>query len=195
MWAMPPMNIRTHNHSIQRMRASRLCQFQCGRHRRLARTADAGRWVPPDAMRTSLVVALLAGLLVGCSRAPSNVEVFTKTTELIDQYLHTNAVGAEAAMLQLERHMKAWEKAGYRGREDGSIPLDQAYASLCSRLHLVEKALGKQQAADQYYAAADEHWRKANAADPHPRKAGETIRDQIEGVDRYLGAPEWETQK
>lgn len=102
-------------------------------------------------MRTSLVVTLLAGLLVGCSRAPSNVEVFTKTTELIDQYLHTNAVGAEAAMLLLERHMKAWEKAGYRGREDGSIPLDQAYASLCSRLYLVEKALGKQQAADQYF--------------------------------------------
>ena len=156
---------------------------------------DADASVPPNAMRTSLVITLLAGLLVSCSSAPSNVEVFTKTTELIDQYLHTNAVGAEAAMLQLERHMKAWEKAGYRGREAGSIPLDQAYASLCSRLYLVEKALGKQQVADQYYAAAEERWRKANASDPHPRNAGETIREQIEGVDRYLGAPQWETQK
>jgi hypothetical protein len=32
-----------HNHSIQRMRASRLRQSQSGRQWRLARTADAGR--------------------------------------------------------------------------------------------------------------------------------------------------------
>ena len=146
-------------------------------------------------MRASFFITMLAVVVAGCSRAPSNEEVFTKTTELIDQYLHTNAVGAEAAMLQLERHMKAWQKAGYRGGEPGSIPLAQAYASLCSRLYLVEKALGKQQAADQYYAAAQEHWRKANAEDPRPRKAGETIREQIEGVDRYLEAPQWEARK
>lgn len=153
------------------------------------------RWAPLNIMRTSFIILLLAGLLVGCEKAPSDVEVFTKTTEALDSYLHTNALGAEAVMLQLERATHAWEKAGYRGRGPGAMPLDQAYASLYSRLYLVEKALGKKEAADGYYRLAAEYWRKANAADPRPRAAGEQISDQIEGVNRYFGAAQWQTEK
>ena len=161
--------------------------------RREIRDADA--WMPSNPMRRCFAIILLGTLLVGCGAGPSDVEVFTKTTEAVDSYLHTNALGAETVMLQLERATHAWEKAGYRGGGPGAISLDQAYASLYSRLYLVEKELEKKEAADGYYRLAAEYWRKANAADPRPRTAGEQIGDQIEGVNRYFGAAQWQAEK
>ena len=141
----------------------------------------------------SALVALMAALFAGCTRPPDPKQVLLQSAQAIDQYLHTNAAAAEAIMLQQERYFRDAEKAGYRGREIG-IELNSAYAMTYSRLYLVEKALGKSEAAQRYYQLAAEYWPKANKADRHPESmVPQTIREQIEGVNRYFGSPDWET--
>jgi hypothetical protein len=109
--------------------------------------------------------------------------------ELLEQYLTTNALGAEAAMLQLERYTREWEKAGYHGHV-GGIKLDQSYAGVYSRLYLVEKALGKEAAADQYYQQAARYWGRFYVADGRAHPTPEEIRQQIEKVDSsFIDAP------
>jgi len=146
-------------------------------------------------MKLSAFIVLSISLITGCSRGPDASEVFAKSAELIDQYLHTNAVSAESVMLQLEGYTRACEKAGYRGSASGDVPLDKAYAAVYSRLYLVEKELGKKQEADQHYAKAAERWRKVNAAEGKAQTTVEEIRQLIEGVDGYLGTPEWKQGK
>ena len=145
-------------------------------------------------MKVSFIIVVLTAFLASCSRAPSSVDLFSKTTELLDQYLNTNALGAESAMLQLERYTHDCEKAGYRSGL-GDVKLDQAYGAVYARLYLVEKTLGKQQAADQYYQRASEYLVKTYATAGQPRPTPEQIREQIEGVDRYFVEPQWKNQK
>jgi hypothetical protein len=143
-------------------------------------------------MKPSAFIVLSISLITGCSRGPDASELFAKSAELVDEYLHTNAVSAEnVMMLQLEGYTRACEKAGYRGSATGDVPLDKAFAAVYSRLYLVEKELGKKQEADQHYAQAAERWRKANAAEGKALTTAEEIRQQIESVDGYLGTPEW----
>lgn len=97
-------------------------------------------------------------------------------------------------MLPQERYFRDAEKAGYRGRDIG-IEINKAYATTYSRLYLVEKALGKSEAAQRHYQLAAEYWPKANKAHRHPEAmVPQTIREQIEGVNRYFGTPDWQTQ-
>lgn len=167
--------------------------FQVERRWRALRHRSA-LGVSTRTMRVSFIFVLFAAFVVSCSRAPSGVDVFTKSAELVEQYLNTNALGAEAAMLQLERYTRDSEKAGYRGGV-GSLKLDQAYAAVYSRLYLVEKVLGKQKAADEYYQKAAEHLWQSYAADGQPRPTPELIRERIESVDHYFVEPQWKNQK
>src|SRR5436309_4004693 len=64
----PPINPQRPNHTMQRMRASRLGQSQFERPRRLARPADGGRWVATHHMKRILLFSVLAALLGGCSK-------------------------------------------------------------------------------------------------------------------------------
>jgi hypothetical protein len=128
--------------------------------------------------------------LLGCSGAPSDVDHFGKSTELLDRYLNTNAVGAEAALLELEAWNRRCKQAGTRG-----VDFDAHFAAVYSRLYLVERELGKSDAAENYYQKAAESWRHEYATlrlrDPTPAE----IKDQVESVDRHLQPPAWRDQK
>src|SRR5664279_3373026 len=57
-----------HNHTMQRMRASRLTQSQFGSPWLLARTADGDRWGTSAAMKTLFTLLAVSLLLTGCER-------------------------------------------------------------------------------------------------------------------------------
>ncbi|MBE0544704.1 MAG: hypothetical protein IH623_25475 [Verrucomicrobia bacterium] len=99
----------------------------------------------------------------------------------------TNDVGAEAAMLELERYTRECEKLGSR-----DIKFHQHYAAIYSRLYLVNKKLGRDQTADQYYQKAIEYWEREFARRGLPAPTPQEMCEQVEGVDRYLGEPQWQ---
>lgn len=142
--------------------------------------------MPPLAF---LSVVLIVVCLVGCSKVPSAVDHFAKVTELLDRYMNTNAVEAEAAMFASEQFTRMCEKAGSNG-----IEFDQFYAAVYSRLYLVDKELNKQDAAKRYYQMAAEKLQKMNAIDKKPPLSPAEVRERIEGVDAYFEAPLWKGQ-
>jgi hypothetical protein len=93
-------------------------------------------------------------------------------------------------MLELEQYTRQCEKAGTRG-----IKFDQYYAAVYSRLYLVEKELGKHEAAEQYYQKAAESWQKFYAKEGQPRLTDEQMRKQIEEVNQRFQVPTWKGQK
>jgi len=86
------------------------------------------------------------------------------------------------------------EKTGYHAGL-GGIKLDQAYGGIYSRLYLVEKALGKDQAADQNYQKAAEHWRRLNSVEGRAPSTAAQIHQEIESVDAPLAEPAWKKNK
>jgi hypothetical protein len=131
---------------------------------------------------------------VSCNKAPTSVEIFAKSIQYVDQYLNTNAVGAEAAILKLERYLLECQKAGYRAGL-GDIKLDQAFGGTYSRLYMIEKALGKDTAANQYYQKAAEHWRRLDSVEGRAPSAAGEIKQEIESVDARLAEPAWKMTK
>jgi hypothetical protein len=105
---------------------------------------------------------------------------------LLSIYLGTNAIGAETTMLKLEGYTLRCEKKG-----SGDIPFDQCYASIHSRLYLIEKHLGKSEAAERYYALAAKEWTRTYTASGQTAPTPEKMREQIEGVDAHLPLPSW----
>jgi hypothetical protein len=133
-----------------------------------------------------LVTITILACLIGCRRAPDEFEYVANVTRLLDQYLNTNASGAGAAMLELEKYTRECERLGSR-----EIKFNQHYAAIYSRLYLVEKALGKDNAAAEHYRKATEYWRKEFTRRGLPDPGVQEIREQIEHVDRYLVEPQW----
>lgn len=136
-------------------------------------------------------VACITGCLfvVGCGRSSSSTEQFLKSAELVDTYLNTNAPGAEAAMLELEKLIHEWESRGATG-----IDYDQQYAAVYSRLILVTSALGKNQEAKTYYNRASNYWRKVYEKKGLPLPSTDQMLEQINAVDRHLTGVRWKSQ-
>lgn len=140
--------------------------------------------------RAVLIAVLAVACITSCRRAPDETEHFTHAALLLQQYLTTNALGAEAAMLELEKYTRECEKAGSR-----EIKFNQHYAAIYSRLYLVDKALGKQPSADRYYQLAADYWLKEFSKRDLPQPTPQQIREQIEKVDRHFEEPQWKGQK
>jgi len=78
-------------------------------------------------------------------------------------------------------------------------PVDRYPAKLSystySRLYLVEKALGKDQAANQNYQKAAEHWRRLDSVEGRAPSTAAQIHQEIESVDAHLAEPAWKKNK
>ncbi|MBI1178845.1 hypothetical protein GC207_15545 [bacterium] len=144
--------------------------------------------------RFLLVASLTATLAsTGCRKSgdiPSDGDPFEKAAQALEIYLGTNALDAEAAMLDLEKFIKQCEKSGNR-----DMPYAEYYASTYSRLYRVQRALGKTNDANQNYQRALEYWQKEDERRGLPKRSKDELGDQIEGKGGYWVSPQWEKAK
>lgn len=137
----------------------------------------------------SVLLAALVGSLLSCARAPTSLEHLRRETDLVGLYLKTNAPGAEAAMLELEKYTRRCERGGTR-----RVDFARTYAAIYSRLYLVEKRLGKREAAERYYHQAVSSWRLGCVAKGLLSPSDQEVLERIEGVDSRLQEPAWKRQ-
>jgi hypothetical protein len=129
---------------------------------------------------------ITASMSSSCSKRASPGDYLIHVSKAVDCYIHTNVIGAEAAMLDAEHYTKQCERTRVYG-----INFDQHYAAIYSRLYLVETALGNTNNAAKYYQLALERWKRFNSEDNPESHVAETIDQQIKGVDRYFEKPIW----
>jgi len=96
--------------------------------------------------RFVLIGLVLAGLcLAGCDRSPTKEEFLSKEMQCLQCYCASNAVAAETALLDCARYADACQKAGIDG-----IQYDEVFARIYGRLYIVERHLGRSEAAEEY---------------------------------------------
>src|SRR5207245_888913 len=93
-----------------------------------------------------IAACLCLTVLASCSKPPSKLEYVGKGIECLMRYCTNDAAGAEAAMLEWENHIRECQRAHIR-----RVDFDLDYAQVYSRLYLVEKHLGKNDAAEAYF--------------------------------------------
>lgn len=96
--------------------------------------------------RLVLIGLVLLGLwLAGCARYPTKEELLSKEAQCLRCYCTSNAVAAEAALLECARCAEQCQTAGIEG-----IQYDEVFARIYGRLYIVERHLGHSEAAEQY---------------------------------------------
>lgn len=89
---------------------------------------------------------VLAGVcLVGCAKGPTKEVFLRHEAECVQCYCASNAVTAEAALLDCARYAEECQQAGVKG-----IAYDQVFARTYGRLYLMERHLGHSAEAEQY---------------------------------------------
>ncbi len=92
------------------------------------------------------VCCIIAGLLVaGCAKPAARDEFRAVEAKCLQCYIASNAVTAEAALLECARCAQQCQEAGVEG-----IPYDEVFAQTYGRLYLVERHLGHDAEAEQY---------------------------------------------
>lgn len=141
----------------------------------------------------AVLILLLMVTSIGCQKSadlPSDGDPFERSAQALEVYLGTNALEAEAAMLDFEKFLKRCEKTGNR-----EIPFEEYYASTYSRLYRVQRALGKTNEANENYQKAEKYWLKDDERRGLPKLTAEELRDQIEGKHSNFSSPQWERAK
>lgn len=87
---------------------------------------------------------LLGLCLAGCARCPTKEEFLSKEVKCLQCYCASNAIAAEAALLECARCADQCQKAGIEG-----IQYDEVFARIYGRLYVVERHLGRSKAAEQ----------------------------------------------
>ncbi len=96
--------------------------------------------------RITLACIIIAGLFVaGCAKHPARDEFRVKEAKCLQCYCASNAVTAEAALLECARLAQQCQQAGVEG-----VPYDEVFARTYGRLYLVERHLGHNAEAEQY---------------------------------------------
>jgi hypothetical protein len=88
---------------------------------------------------------LAAFCLAGCSEPPTKEKFSSRELKCLQCYCRSNAVSAEAALLECARYADACQKAGVKG-----IQYNEVSARIYGRLYLVEQHLGHSMAAEQF---------------------------------------------
>jgi hypothetical protein len=112
-------------------------------------------------MNHHLSILLLAGACVaGCTQEHATRAGLTgKEISSLKAYCTGNARAAEAALLETERYSRCCQREGV-----GGILFDEVYARTYGRLYLVERRLGNNRAAEEYFQKAAECCRRSLAA-------------------------------
>jgi hypothetical protein len=88
---------------------------------------------------------LVSVFLAGCGNPPSKQEFLAMEAECVRCYTQSNALAAEAALLECVRFAEQCQKAGVRG-----ILFDEVFARLYGRLYVVARHLGHNTQAERY---------------------------------------------
>lgn len=83
--------------------------------------------------------------LVGCGKGPTREEFLRHEGECVQCYCASNALTAEASLLEFARYAQECQKAGVQG-----ILYDEVFARIYGRLYLLERHLGHSAEAEQY---------------------------------------------
>ena len=134
---------------------------------------------------------VLAGVcLVGCAKYPTREEFLAKEARCVQYYCASNALTAEAALLECARYAKQCQEAGVNG-----ILYDEVFARIYGRLYLVERHLGHNAEAEQYLQKyARFHAVSSSLARQTGRPHGEMERLIEQKFDRSLQIA-WKTQR
>ena len=122
-----------------------------------------------------LLVLIVAGCgFTGCSEKATRTEFRKRDVSCLRCYCASNALTAETALLELARYAGRCQNEKVSG-----IPYDDIFARTYARLYLVEKHLGKSQAAQQHLRDALEYYkrsgRKPGSLDLAPAMVGELL--------------------
>jgi hypothetical protein len=135
------------------------------------------------------LLTVLGLFLSGCSRAPTDLDHFNKTAQLVERYMTTNVFEAKSAMLELLQYTRLCESAN---SQDINFP--SSYAAEYSRLYLVDRALGRDLEANRDYESAVRYLQEISLKDRGKRLSPDEVRERVNGVNRYLGTPAWASQ-
>lgn len=104
---------------------------------------------------------VIAGVcLAGCTQEhATRAELTRKEIKSMKAYCTGKAPAAEAALLECARYSARCQREGVSG-----ILFDEVFARTYGRLYLVEKHLGKQRAAEEYYQKAAECYQRSYGA-------------------------------
>ncbi len=102
------------------------------------------------------IIVLVSAMLLGCSPKASRTEFVRKDVQCLRCYCASNAVIAEAALLDLVEYAERCQQESVSG-----ILYDQVLGRAYARLFLVEEQMGKRQAAEWSYGKALEHYQRA----------------------------------
>lgn len=87
----------------------------------------------------------MAGLyLTGCGQQPNREEFQSRELKCLQCYYGSNAITAEAALIDCARDADRCQSAGVEG-----IQYNEVFARIYGRLYLVERHLGHSKAAEQ----------------------------------------------
>lgn len=141
--------------------------------------------------RFMLGYSIMAGLfLAGCAKPPTMEECLAQEAKCLQCYCASNALTAEAALLDCARDTEACRKAGVKG-----ILYDEVFARTYGRLYLVERHLGHSAEAEQYLEKyARYHAVSSTLARRAGRPHGEMERLIEQKYDQAL-QPAWKTQR
>ena len=125
-------------------------------------------------MRHVVVGLVVIGgiFIIGCSNKPTKEEFFAREVQCLRCYCASNAVTAEAALLDCAQYAQQCQQAAVKG-----ISYDEAFARIYGRLYLLERHLGHDAAAEQYLVKyAHYHAACSTVARRTGRPHGEMVR-------------------
>ena len=141
--------------------------------------------------RLMLGYFIMAGLfLAGCAKPLTKEEFLAQEAKCLQYYCASNALTAEAALLDCARYAEGCQKAGVQ-----DILYDGVFARTYGRLYLVERHLGHSAEAEQYLEKyARYHAVSSTLARRTGRPHGEMERLIEQKYDQAL-QPAWKTQR